>query len=100
MPNNFENIWNELVRESTIQDIHERSGYSPHEIFQDHLAFFMSNPGIPETPRVEQHELWEDYIDAMVEGRLDRNQFFEEMGIDPRDFDWEGWREAMGYGRD
>jgi hypothetical protein len=26
-----------------------------------------------------------------------RDEFFDYMGIDPSDFDWEGWREAMGY---
>lgn len=26
-----------------------------------------------------------------------RAEFFEFMGIDSADFDWEGWREAMGY---
>lgn len=26
-----------------------------------------------------------------------RDEFFEFMGIEYTDFDWEGWREAMGY---
>lgn len=26
-----------------------------------------------------------------------RDEFFEFMGIDAADFDWEAWREAMGY---
>lgn len=26
-----------------------------------------------------------------------REEFFDYMGIDAADFDWEGWREAMGY---
>jgi hypothetical protein len=26
-----------------------------------------------------------------------RNEFFDYMGIDMADFDWSGWREAMGY---
>jgi hypothetical protein len=26
-----------------------------------------------------------------------REEFFDFMGIDAADFDWEGWREAMGY---
>jgi hypothetical protein len=101
MPNNFENIWNEhtSTHHYIISEIQDRSGYSEHEIFQSHLELFMSSPGITEESRVVQHELWEDYIDAMVTGTLDRDQFFEEMGINPRDFDWESWREAMGYGR-
>jgi hypothetical protein len=26
-----------------------------------------------------------------------RDEFFDFLGIDQADFDWEGWREAMGY---
>jgi hypothetical protein len=26
-----------------------------------------------------------------------RDELFDYMGIDQADFDWEGWREAMGY---
>lgn len=26
-----------------------------------------------------------------------REEFFDYMGIDERDFDWQDWREAMGY---
>ena len=26
-----------------------------------------------------------------------RDEFFDYMGIDVDDFDWQGWREAMGY---
>jgi hypothetical protein len=26
-----------------------------------------------------------------------REEFFQYMGLDDTDFDWEGWREAMGY---
>lgn len=26
-----------------------------------------------------------------------REEFFDYMGIDEYEFDWEGWREAMGY---
>lgn len=26
-----------------------------------------------------------------------RQEFFDYMGMDGADFDWEGWREAMGY---
>jgi hypothetical protein len=31
----------------------------------------------------------------VVEGM--RDEFFDYMGMDEADFDWEGWREAMGY---
>lgn len=26
-----------------------------------------------------------------------RDEFFDYLGIDEADFDWDGWREAMGY---
>jgi hypothetical protein len=26
-----------------------------------------------------------------------REEFFDYMGVDERDFDWQEWREAMGY---
>jgi len=26
-----------------------------------------------------------------------REEFFDYLGIDEADFEWEGWREAMGY---
>jgi hypothetical protein len=26
-----------------------------------------------------------------------RNEFFDYMGLDANDFDWQEWREAMGY---
>lgn len=26
-----------------------------------------------------------------------REEFFDYLGMDEADFDWEGWREAMGY---
>ncbi|HVH71543.1 MAG TPA: hypothetical protein VNB49_10585 [Candidatus Dormibacteraeota bacterium] len=35
--------------------------------------------------------LTEDQVDAI------REEFFDYLGIDEADFDWEGWREAMGY---
>lgn len=33
----------------------------------------------------------EDQVQAI------RDEYFEFMGIDAGQFDWEGWREAMGY---
>lgn len=32
-----------------------------------------------------------DEVDAI------RDAFYDYMGIDASDFDWDGWREAMGY---
>ena len=50
-----------------------------------------------------QLELWESYIKNIVkgQGRFRRqstsNMFWRDSGIDPQDFDWKKWREAMGY---
>lgn len=29
-----------------------------------------------------------------------RNRYFDEMGMDPADFDWNAWRRYMGYSDD
>ena|SRR5216683_6032424 len=50
-----------------------------------------------------QLELWESYVKNIVkgQGRFRRqstsNMFWRDSGIDPQDFDWKNWREAMGY---
>lgn len=46
------------------------------------------------THTAEEYEamgLSEDQVDAI------RAELFDYMGMDEGDFDWEGWREAMGY---
>jgi hypothetical protein len=50
----------------------------------------------------EQIALWESYVHNIVrKGRQRRNStsnmFWRDSGIDPADFDWKLWREAMGY---
>ena len=51
----------------------------------------------------QQLELWDSYIHNIVkgQGRFRRNStsnmFWRDSGIDPADFDWAMWREAMGY---
>lgn len=50
-----------------------------------------------------QLELWDSYVRNIVkgEGRFRRNSsanmFWRDSGLDPRDFDWKAWREAMGF---
>jgi hypothetical protein len=39
----------------------------------------------------DQMGLSEDEVQAI------RDEFFDYMGIDASDFDWQEWREAMGY---
>lgn len=93
----YSDIWHESVEDSLVDRIHDRTGYSEREIIQAHLEVFLEIPGLTETPRGERYELWEDYIDAMVNGGLSRADFFAELGIDEGDFNWTAWREAMGY---
>lgn len=48
-------------------------------------------------------ELWESYVQNIVapRGRKRRqdtsNMFWRDSGLDPADFGWQAWREAMGY---
>jgi hypothetical protein len=55
----------------------------------------------------DKREMWDDYLEHLV-GRKGshmayrrndlRNPFWQKWGIDPEeDFDWQAWREAMGY---
>jgi hypothetical protein len=46
------------------------------------------------THTAEEYEamgLSEDEVQAI------RDEFFDYMGLEEYEFDWEGWREAMGY---
>jgi hypothetical protein len=43
--------------------------------------------------------MWYDYVSAFLVNDMDHDTFFETWNIDPRDFDWELWRDAMGYSR-
>jgi hypothetical protein len=51
----------------------------------------------------ERLELWQSYVENIVapRGRERRqspsNVFWRDSGIDPVDFNWQAWREAMGY---
>src|SRR5215469_3891713 len=66
--NRYDDIWEESVSEYIIDDIKEKTGYSEREIVQGHLEIFQAIPGIMDTPRGERYELWQDYLDSMVEG--------------------------------
>lgn len=51
----------------------------------------------------ERLYLWRSYVRNIVngEGQYRRNDsanlFWRDSGIDPRDFNWQKWREAMGF---
>jgi len=92
--------WRATVPESDSRALSRETGYSQAELIQGHLEMFISMGG-DEFPN--QHEMFREYLDFMVVGghsAAERDAFWDEMGIDPRDIDWEEWRELMGYGRD
>lgn len=52
---------------------------------------------------LEKRQFWADYNLYMVSDRTGYrrnsvdNPFWERWNIDPNNFDWHSWREAMGY---
>jgi hypothetical protein len=74
-----------------------------HGSYSRHRDLFDAIPGIAESDHDEQIELWDSYIRNMINGthrRNDvRNPFWSDVGIHPRDFDWDEWRDAQGYSR-
>jgi hypothetical protein len=65
----------------------------------------MSIPGYGDMDEDEKQELLEDYVRYMIRGegpyqRNDvRNPFWSASGIHPSNFDWDAWRDDMGYSR-
>lgn len=91
----FHDIWQDTASESVLDQIGDRTYYSAAELEQAHAEVFF--PYIEGEEHATQEELWKDYIEVMVNGEGDRDAFFHELGIYESDFDWEAWREAMGY---
>lgn len=69
--------------------------------YQRHRDLFESIPGIDDEDDDERDYLWRSYIENMVSGRHRRNDpnnpWWSDIGLDPRDFDWDDFRTAMGY---
>lgn len=99
MPSRYEDIWHDHISEDRWDEIHDRTGYSEREEIQAHLAIFMEY--MEGEPRYVKYEAWDQYVEFMVESghtREEREEFLEDVfGIEYEDFDWEAWREAMGY---
>ena len=74
-----------------------RTGYFNHKDIIDDLALEYN------LSEEDKQELWRDYLHYMVSKnshfkRNDiRNPFWQKWGIDPDNFDWHAWRDAMGY---
>lgn len=92
----FREIWDEEVPASRIADMEERTGYSENELFQLHYEILYSLD--PETDQDTREEMWEDYLQGFVNNNMTHDRFFNIWNIDPRDFSWALWRDAMGYG--
>jgi hypothetical protein len=73
----------------------------PGRSYREHREVFFSLPGVVDEDHGEQLELWRSYLQNMVKGNYRRNDprnpFWSDIGIHPSDFDWEGFRSAMGY---
>lgn len=78
-------------------------GFLQHKDFIDMLAYDL------DLDEREKRQFWADYNLYMVSHRTrmkrndpDTNPFWRTWGIDPMNpqaFNWEAWREAMGYER-
>lgn len=77
----------------------ERTGYSRGELIQAHLEIFLSLPGMTEEDRGDRLYYWGQYLDATASGGQTMQQWLRDTGYDPRDFDWQMWRETIGYSR-
>lgn len=69
--------------------------------YQRQVSFIRDLYGFEREDRETQLEIWREYLKFNKSGGPRRNDpshpFWRYTGIDPRDFDWHGWREAMGY---
>jgi len=94
----YRRIWDTEVSRSETREVRHRTGYSRNEQLQLHTELFLST-GMTELDRDEQEQAWQDYLDSFVTGRSTHADWFNEWGLDPRDFDWQAWRHALGYER-
>jgi hypothetical protein len=73
----------------------------PARKYARHYELFQSIPDIDQETPEEQEYLWRSYIENMVSGRHRRNDpnnpFWSDIGLDPRNFDWDEFRTAQGY---
>jgi hypothetical protein len=91
----FDQVWNDNAEINFDQ--WQDHGYDDNEMRDQHLNFLEEMAGFDQMDHGDQLQAWTDYIDAFVNGDGDRDTFFEDMGYDAADFDWDGWREIMGY---
>jgi hypothetical protein len=97
MASRYEDIWHENVSEARFDEIQSRTGHSERETIQAAMSQFLDLPGMDEEPRHVKYEMWDLFTETLVANHGDREAAFAELGIHPNDFDWEAWREYMGY---
>jgi hypothetical protein len=97
--NSRRDTWDELVPDSLKDSILDRSDSlgNYEDVYQQNELVFYETALFNDIPDDRMPEFWNDYIDAMVLGDMSHAEFFEYWDIDPAEFDWAEWREAMGY---
>lgn len=98
----YQEIWRASLSPGERRTLVSETGYSQRELLQGHLEIYHSMPGVEELTSQQRHQEFAEYLDLMVRGmhsRAEREGFFMAMGIEPADFDWEHWRDLMGYNR-
>ena len=76
----FEDIFNEMAREGFFDFLDADGRDDAHEAFLDGFTHHSNDPGYDSTEAMDAREM-----------------FWEIVGMDPSEFDWEAWAEAMGY---
>lgn len=80
------------------RDIYEDEGSQGN--FDRLYSFFNNLPAIYENED-EREDVWRSFLRFSEPGGTKRNSprnpFWSDLGLHPSDFDWEGWRTAMGY---
>lgn len=96
-PYNDRETWDRYVDESRIEEIHDRTGDTYEQIYENHLEAVVETELFYGIHEDDWDDFQHDYIEAMINSELDREEFFDRWDIDPADFPWDDWREAMGY---
>jgi hypothetical protein len=91
----FDQVWEDQAQPDW--DSIAAHGWNDYEIRDEHLDFLEGMAGFSTMDHADQLQTWTDYIDGFVNNGGNRENFFDDMGYDEEDFDWDGWRAIMGY---
>ena len=91
----MEPFWNEWIDNGGGRN---RAG---QKLFLDGYDAFASTVPLAYEDINDQLDSWDDFMQTWLldrgRGKANREAWFRRNNIDPRDFDWAGWRDAMGY---